>query len=154
MTYLQAMQVSHTISLIPPFFGGGTREIVKRPKVYGFDTGFVTYCRGWDNLRQDDMGGLWEHLVLDELKAIVDKDRIHYWRDKSGAEIDFVIPTFRDNVNIIECKLNPEKINTAAIKKFRKIYPSGDNYCISPYIKEMYERRIDEHIIKFCSNYP
>jgi len=153
MSYLQAMIVSHTIMIIPPFFGGGTREIVKRPKVYGFDTGFVTYCRGWDSLRQEDLGGLWEHMVLDEIRSSVDKDRIHYWRDKSGREIDFVVQINSEKVDVIECKFNPDKINISAIKEFRRLYPSGDNYCISPFVDGVYERKIEDHIIKINSNY-
>ncbi|MCX8042839.1 MAG: DUF4143 domain-containing protein [Desulfobacterota bacterium] len=44
--YLEAMSVAHAIFLIAPFHGGGRREIVRQPKLYGFDTGFVTFARG------------------------------------------------------------------------------------------------------------
>ena len=29
----------------------------------------VCYARGWDQLRPEDCGGLWEHLMLDTLIA-------------------------------------------------------------------------------------
>jgi uncharacterized protein len=56
------------VHLLRPFHGGGKREIVSRPKCYAFDTGFVTFEKGWDTIRTDDRGLLWEHLVLDSLR--------------------------------------------------------------------------------------
>ena len=34
------------------------------PRVYGFDTGFVSFARGWNPQRDDDYGLLWEHWYL------------------------------------------------------------------------------------------
>jgi uncharacterized protein len=57
------------VHIIPPFSSHRPTETVSAPKVYGFDTGFVCYYRGWSELRQEDMGLLWEHLVLNEIVA-------------------------------------------------------------------------------------
>jgi len=46
-----------------------TPEIVSAPNVYGFDTGVVSYYRGWQDLRLEDFGALWEHFVLNEIMA-------------------------------------------------------------------------------------
>ena len=67
-SHVEAMQVAHAVFLLSPFHGGGKREIVSRPKCYAFDTGFVTFEKGWDSIREDDRGLLWEHLVLDALR--------------------------------------------------------------------------------------
>jgi hypothetical protein len=80
MAHVEALSVAHAVFLVSPFAGGGRREIVRRPQVYGFDTGFVTFVKGWDKVREDDRGVLWEHLVLDELRARVDERTIAYWR--------------------------------------------------------------------------
>ena len=66
---LRALEITHAVTLVRPFHGGGQHELVKQPKVYAFDTGFVSFARGWDPLRQDDFGILWEHLVLEQLQA-------------------------------------------------------------------------------------
>jgi len=58
--------------------------------VFGFDTGFVAYARGWDSLRAEDCGLLWEHLILDALVA-AGLPRFHFWRDKQQREVDFVV---------------------------------------------------------------
>jgi len=51
-------------------------------KVYGFDTGFVCYHRGWLDLRAEDMGLLWEHYLVDfvDLETLIDI----VWKTKRG----------------------------------------------------------------------
>ena len=67
-SYLEALEVAHAVHILRPFCGGGSGEIVSRPKCYAFDTGFVTYEKGWSRIREDDRGLLWEYLVLDALR--------------------------------------------------------------------------------------
>ena len=68
-SHIRALEATHALTLVRPFHGGGQKEVVKMPKAYGFDTGFVSFCRGWDPLRPDDYGSLWEHIVLEYLLA-------------------------------------------------------------------------------------
>ncbi len=67
---LRALEITHAATLVRPFHGGGRHELVKMPKVYGFDTGLVSFARGWDPLRHDDFGPLWEHLVLERCRGL------------------------------------------------------------------------------------
>jgi len=62
--YLATLEATLVAHVIHPFAGHRAAEIVASPKVYGFDTGFVCYQRGWHTLRRDDLGLLWERLVL------------------------------------------------------------------------------------------
>jgi hypothetical protein len=55
--WLNVYEVTHTIRIVRPFSGGGRREIVAQPRVFGFDTGLICHARGWDRLRNDDCGG-------------------------------------------------------------------------------------------------
>ena len=100
--HIEAMQIAHAVHLLRPFHGGGKREIVSRPKCYAFDTGFVTFEKGWDSIRDDDRGLLWEHLVLDSLRFRFADENIFYWQDKSRREVDFVIRRGRDRVDVLE----------------------------------------------------
>jgi predicted AAA+ superfamily ATPase len=138
--HLRALEMTHALTLIRPYSGGHQDEIIKQPKIYGMDTGFVCFARGWDSLRPDDLGILWEHLVLEWLQAHQPDSRIQYWRDKKGAEIDFVIPASRDAVDAIECKMNPSSFDPSALVTFRKRYPNGRNWVLSPGVDEPYER--------------
>lgn len=141
MAHVEALSVAHAIFPVPPFAGGGRREIVRRPKVYAFDTGFVTFVKGWDSIRDDDRGPLWEHLVLDELRARVDERAIGYWRDKSGRELDFVVRRSQGAVDVYECKVNPDHFEPEGLKTFRSQYPSGRNFVAGPSIDVPYDRR-------------
>lgn len=133
--HIEAMQIGHVVHLLRPFHGGGKREIVSRPKCYAFDTGFVTFEKGWDTIRADDRGLLWEHLVLDSLRFHYADEDISYWQDKSRREIDFVIRRGRDRVDVVECKINPDRFDGAPVEAFRALYPAGDNYVVSPAVK-------------------
>lgn len=142
--YLEAMTIACALYPVPPFHGGGRREIIRQPKLYAFDTGFVTFARGWDFIREEDRGGLWEHLVLDGLRGVIQGViRIHYWRDKQGNEVDFILPLSRDRVDAIECKVNPDKFHPRSLRIFRAYYPKGKNYLVVPHVRESYQRRYD-----------
>lgn len=149
MAHIEALAVAHAVFLLPPFHGAGRGEITKRPKAYGFDTGFVAYCRGLDSLRNEDRGDLWEHLVLDTLRSRLPDGSLHYWRDKSGREIDFVVSRGGGIVDTFECKINPDAIEGKNLGIFRRKYPRGDNFVVSPAVKKIYSRRIGEQLVTF-----
>src|SRR3989338_109317 len=149
--HLRALEVTHAVSSIRPFFGSGQKEIVKMPKIYGFDTGFITFVRGWDPLRPQDHGILWEHLVLEYLQAALAGETIRYWRDKAGREVDFVLARRRDQVDAIECKWNPSDFDPSGLKVFRSYYPKGENYIVSPLMGETYLKKFGELTVKICN---
>jgi len=149
--HLRALETTHAIAIVRPFHGGGQKEIIKMPKVYAFDTGFVSFCRGWDPLRPDDYGLLWEHLVLEYLQAHGYEWRIQYWRDAAGREIDFVIARNRDEVDAIECKWDPTQFDPGAIKLFRSYYPRGNNYLLSPLSIPAYPKKVSGLDIYVCN---
>ena len=136
MAHLDAMEIAHAILRVPPFHGGGHREIVQRPRVYLFDTGLTAHIRGWESIREEDRGLLWENLVLDELRALYPPTAIHYWRDKSRREIDFVIERPGKRVDALEAKINPDAFDPAALTVFRQLYPSGRNLLVCPFVRE------------------
>ena len=148
--WLEVYQITHVIHMLRPFSAGGRREIVAQPKVFGFDTGLICHARGWDHLRTEDCGVLWEHLVLDSLIA-AGVPKIHFWRDKQQREVDFVIPRGRDSVDAIECKWNPEAFESRGLGAFREQYPNGKNYVVSPLNGSAYERIHDGRNVAFVS---
>lgn len=139
--HLRALEITQAVAVVRPFHGGGQKELVKMPKVYGFDTGFVSYCRGWDPLRPEDYGALWEHLVLEYVQAHAPDRRVQYWRDVSGREIDFVIKRQRDSVDVLECKWNPDHFDAGPMKMFRSYYPRGRNHILSPITGKPYWKK-------------
>jgi predicted AAA+ superfamily ATPase len=148
--HIDSLGIAHAVFILPPFHGGGRREIVHRPKCYAFDTGIVTYVRGWDSIREDDRGVLWEHIVLDYLRTVLDPARLFFWRDKSNRELDFVIRRSRSQVDAVECKYNPDRLDISSMLAFREIYPKGLNIIVSPLIKAPYARERRGLRISYC----
>ncbi len=93
MKYLLALQASWLVQVIRPFSTRHATEIISIPKTYAFDTGFFCHFRGWQELRLEDFAILWKHWVLTELNSHRQGRVIHYWRDKEGHEVDFILIT-------------------------------------------------------------
>ena len=150
-SHLRALEITHGITVLRPFHGGGQNEIVKQPKLYAFDTGFVSFARGWDPLRSADLGWLWEHLVLEHLQAHFPDTPPRYWRDKQGREVDFVLSHRRDAVDAIECKWDANAFDHSALKLFREYYPQGHNYLVTPSADPAYDRRYGQLEVRICT---
>jgi predicted AAA+ superfamily ATPase len=150
-SHVSALEITHAVTLVRPFHGGGQHELVKQPKVYAFDTGFVSFARGWDPLRQEDLGILWEHLVLEHLQAHFLDTPARYWRDKRGRDVDFVLAHRRDQVDAIECKWNSDAFDSAALEVFREYYPKGRNYLVSPSGAPGYSKQFGSLEVRVCT---
>ncbi len=129
--YLSILQATFVVNIIRPFSTRRSTEIVSAPKVYGFDTGLVCYHKGWTQLRQDDLGILWEHLVLNEIMARTQSRDVKYWRNKRGHEVDFVLTPNRESPVAIECKWAASGFSASQLRTFRRQYPEGPNFVVS-----------------------
>jgi predicted AAA+ superfamily ATPase len=147
--YLNVLSVTHIAHIIRPFSTHRPTEIVAAPKVYGFDTGFVAFYRGWDRLRPEDMGALWEHFVLNELHALVPPDAVGYWRDKRGHEVDFVYVKRGSPPTVIECKWSADAFDSRNLAAFRRQYPTGENWVVAHDVDRPFTRRLAGQTVKF-----
>lgn len=129
--YLSVLEMTYVAHVVRPYSTGKSAEIVAAPKVYGFDTGFVCYFRGWHHPRRDDLGLLWEHYVLNELHARLQSRRINYWRDKQGHEVDFVLARAGQPPLAIECKWSASDLDPGALKAFAARYPEAGHFVIA-----------------------
>lgn len=121
--YLGVLQATGVVHVIRPYAKNPQREIVAMPKVYGFDTGFVCFARGWRALREGDEGLLWEHLVLDELLTLFGRDAVFYWRDKQKHEVDFVLARRGEPPVAIECKWRIKDDAGKNFQSMRTLHP-------------------------------
>lgn len=150
MSYLDVLEITHVVTRLRPWSGGrNDRDLVRIPKAYAFDTGFVCHARGIRDLRADDRGPLLEHLVLDTLRSIHGAPRVHYWRDKSRREIDFIIPRDRDNVDAIEVKWNSNAFDPTSLRAFRQYYPAGRNWVVSAQRAKPFEKSVADLVVTF-----
>lgn len=121
--YLAVLEATFLVHVVRPFSSRRQHEIIAAPKVYGFDTGFVCYHRGWHTLRGEDRGVLWEHFVLNEMHAHLQTRDVRYWRDKRGHEIDFVVARRGRPPIAIECKWSTAEFDTRNARAFLAQYP-------------------------------
>lgn len=101
--YLWYAEKTYILQRITPYFRNVRKEISKSPTVYFSDIGFRNYSLGiFGRLRQDDLGFVFQNLVFLILREKLrwSNAEIHYWRSKSGAEIDFVIDFGREVIPV------------------------------------------------------
>jgi hypothetical protein len=150
VNYLSVLEATHVAHIVRPFNTHRSNEIVSAPKVYGFDTGFVCYYKGWINLRNEDLGALWEHIVLNELQGHLQATEIRYWRDKRDHELDFILlPTRNAQPVAIECKWKASSFDPSNLKYFRQHYPGGENYVVASDVDMTYQRQYGEINVMF-----
>ena len=95
--WLAALEASHQIALIQPWFGNATVSLVKRPKLYVCDAGLAAFLAGvhsTEALRNSPLAGaLWETLVCAELRrSQLNRHggwQLHFWRNRV-READFL----------------------------------------------------------------
>jgi hypothetical protein len=126
--WLSVLETSNQIALLEPWHANIGKRIVKRPKVYFRDTGFLCWLLGispplpsqgpWN-------GALWETYVFAELRKAIEtsgKNRaLYYYRDNGGIEVDFVVAG--DGSRLIETKWTelPRPADAIGIRKLAAI---------------------------------
>ncbi len=129
--YLDVLEVTKAITIVRPFSGNKSQEIISQPRVYAFDTGFCFYVQGHTELRSEDCGTFLENLTLESYQASGLLYPIHFWRTKqTQKEVDFVVPISKKNLLCIECKWKKKSFSPDAILNFRTNYPEGLNWVI------------------------
>ena len=149
--YLAVLEATYLFHVVKPFSTHRATEIVSAPRVYGFDTGFVCYFKGWDRLRKEDLGTLWEHFVLNEMHARLQHRQIRYWRNKRGLEVDFILAGRKGSPVAIECKWSAAHFDPAGLQSFRSVYEKGDNFLVAADIEKPYQRKYGNVEVRFVS---
>ncbi len=119
--YLDILEKTFVTVKIKPFVGNKRAEVTSNPIYYFLDNGFRNVAlRNFNALESRvDLGLLIESFVFQELykfKSInyIDLD-IHYWRTKSGAEVDFVL--YKNDESFIPIEVKYRTFTKPTIKK-------------------------------------
>lgn len=109
--YLFLLEKTFVISLVRPFWENARKELVKSPKVYFMDLGFLHMARGiLPDIGKQINGGVFENACFLRLKEMETKLKtikpVRFWRTKSGAEVDFVFTSIKSSKPVpIEIKV-------------------------------------------------
>ena len=96
--WLSALEASHQLVLLEPWFANRTKGLVKRPKLYLRDAGLAAFLCGVHTtqaLHSSPLAGaLWETFVCGEIRRAQTNRRggwdLNFWRDRT-READFLL---------------------------------------------------------------
>ena len=117
--WLDLLQTSFIIQLLPPWFVNSGKRLIKSPKLYFCDTGLACWLLGLrtaEQVRRDPLwGSLFENFVV--LEALKDRFNqgengpLYFYRDAQGNEVDLLMPV-GSQMHAIEIKagstVNPD----------------------------------------------
>ncbi|SPD75892.1 conserved hypothetical protein [uncultured Desulfobacterium sp.] len=92
--YIYYLEETFVVKKLTPFFSNPRTELSKMPKIYFTDPGLRNLAMGnFSELHsRSDAGQILEGIVASHMvQNRSESHRVHYWRTKSGAEVDFVV---------------------------------------------------------------
>ena len=105
--YLDLLQETFMVHILPPFISNTGKRLVKTPKVYISDTGIISALLGLSDFNQlaghPVFGSLWESMVITNLKGIFPRAELSFYRTSNGTEIDILFQ-LSGKLIAIECK--------------------------------------------------
>ncbi|MBI3849287.1 MAG: ATP-binding protein [Verrucomicrobia bacterium] len=110
--WLDILEATAQIFLVPPYFENLGKRLIKSPKVYIADSGLACHLLGIETEAELEkspfLGALFEGFIAGEIvKAQLNAGRrreLYYFRDQQGLEVDFVVPRKGAAVRLIEAK--------------------------------------------------
>ena len=131
--YIELFEQSYIIFSLRPYSTNLRDEIGKMPKIYFHDLGLRNaLIQNFQPINtRIDNGQLFENFIISELLKYNQYDnfgyQLHYWRTKSGSEIDLVLSKSDNTLLGIEIKNKPRRTNQA----FQHRYPHAITSTIS-----------------------
>ncbi|MBO9643950.1 MAG: ATP-binding protein [Pseudacidovorax sp.] len=101
--WLDLLQTSYIVHVLPPWFTNTSKRLIKSPKLYFHDVGLACWLLGLrtpEQVSRDPLlGSLFENMVvMDALKTRFNQGEsaeMYFFRDASGHEVDLLIPAGR-----------------------------------------------------------
>lgn len=152
-SWISIMSKTGVICLLQPYYEESwTKRVVKRPKIYFFDTGVACHLLGIDSketLKKSFLKGhLFETLVVNEIRKTYmndgEKIKIFYYRDSNQNEVDFVLIR-NGTIYCFDAKLGKE-FNLGDVSSFKELndtkYEKGKGaiICTSEQISALSEK--------------
>jgi len=110
--WLNILEVTAQIIVVPPFYENFGKRLIKSPKIYLADSGLACHLLGIESeaglCKSTFYGQIFEGFIASEIaKYQLNSGRqkeIYYFRDQQGLEVDFIVPTGDANLVIMEAK--------------------------------------------------
>ncbi|MEY3276209.1 MAG: hypothetical protein RL153_1476 [Verrucomicrobiota bacterium] len=110
--WLDVLEATAQVLVVPPYFENLGKRLIKSPKVYVLDSGLACHLLGIETEAELEkspfLGSLFEGFIAAEIvKAQANAGRrreLYYFRDQQGLEVDFVVPGPNASVRLVEAK--------------------------------------------------
>lgn len=110
--WLNILEITSQIILVPPFYENFGKRLIKSPKLYFYDSGLVCHLLGIESEnmlnRSTFLGAIFEGFVASEIiKRQMNSGRtrqLYYFRDQQGLEVDFLVPGGDHKLILLEAK--------------------------------------------------
>ena len=99
--WVDLLQTSYIVHLLPPWFTNSGKRLIKSPKLYFYDVGLACWLLGLrtpEQVSRDPLwGSLFENFVI--MEALKDRlntgesPEMYFYRDSDGNEVDLLLPT-------------------------------------------------------------
>jgi len=122
------LEASQQVFLLEPYHRQRRKRLIKAPKLYFADTGFLCFLLGFrqpaDLVTHALWGAVWENFVVSEvrkrLQAIAHPPALWFWRTAHGDEVDLLVETGPETFVAIECKA-AERVESRATRGIVKL---------------------------------
>ncbi len=124
--YLEVLQGTFVLAILPPFANNRGKELSKTPKYYLYDQGIINSIiqdfRPLD--ARQDSGLMREQFVFWELRKNMEiRFSLKYWRTTDGKKVDFVLQKDAELLPIeVKSSWKPGKL-PAGLRSFLGLYP-------------------------------
>ena len=110
--WLNILEITSQIILVPPFYENFGKRLIKSPKLYFCDSGLACHLLGIESEnmlnRSAFLGAVFEGFVASEIiKHQMNSGRsrqLYYFRDQQGLEVDFLVPAGDRRLILVEAK--------------------------------------------------
>jgi hypothetical protein len=110
--WLDILETTQQILVVPPYFENLGKRLIKSPKIYVSDSGLACHLLGIDTAAELEkspfLGALFEGFIASEIvKSQVNaggRRELYHFRDEQGLEVDFLVPGRGGSISLVECK--------------------------------------------------
>lgn len=126
-SWVDALEITGQIFVVPPFFENFGKRLIKSPKIYFADSGVACHVLGIDSKsaleKSPFHGPIFEGFVAAEIvKQQINRGKrkeLYYFRDQQGLEVDFVVPRGAGKLALVEAKAtkSPSPAMAASLRR-------------------------------------
>jgi predicted AAA+ superfamily ATPase len=139
--WINVLEITSQIILVPPFYENFGKRLIKSPKLYFMDSGLACHLLGIESEAQLNtspfLGPVFEGFVASEIvkeQSGSGRSRaLYFFRDQQGLEVDFVVPVGDRGLSLIEAKAS-RTVTPGVAGPLARLAQSAGRYQVSGFV--------------------